>query len=143
MKLSIQNFVDRVNDFKIKNPIEYSEFESVWDIMPPDEFVDVTGEEFEIVHNNKYIVVNFADLSTTDVCEETIEATIITKRCRYLFVYRETYPNLEFKITKPAKHFYKGLSQLKFPKNIRNSYEFQLVEKLLSIKFHERKIEML
>ena len=47
MKLSIQNFVDRVNDFKIKNPIEYCEFESIWNIMPPDEFVDVTGEEFE------------------------------------------------------------------------------------------------
>ena len=44
MKLSIQNFVDRVNDFKIKNPIEYSEFESVWDIMPPYEFVDITDE---------------------------------------------------------------------------------------------------
>ena len=143
MKLSIQNFVDRVNDFKIKNPIEYSEFESIWNIMPPDEFVDVTGEEFEIVHKNEHIVINFADLSTTDVCEETIEATIITKRRRYLFIYRETYPNLEFKITKPAKHFYKGTIQLKFPKSIRNSYEFQLVEKLLSIKFHERKIEML
>ena len=143
MKLSIQNFVDRVNDFKIKNPIEYSEFESVWDIMPPDEFVDVTGEEFEIVHKNENIVINFADLSTTDVCEETIEATIITKRCRYLFVYHETYPNLEFKITKPDKRFYKGRVQLNFPKSIQNRYEFQLVEKLLNIKFCNRKITIL